>query len=84
MEKQKLRSDLVKKGVQRSPNRALLYATGITRERMERPFIGIASSFTDLVPGHTGMRELERSIEQGISAGGGVPFVFGLAPFATA
>jgi len=45
---------------------------------MDKPFIGIASSFTDLIPGHTTMRELERAIEQGISAGGGVPFVFGV------
>lgn len=78
MEKKDLRSDLVKKGVQRAPNRALLYATGVTKSRINRPFIGIATSFTDLVPGHTGMRELERVIEQGVSAGGGVPFIFGV------
>jgi dihydroxy-acid dehydratase len=45
---------------------------------MGKPFIGIASSFTDLVPGHVGMRELERYIERGIAAGGGVPFIFGV------
>ncbi|MFH1282999.1 MAG: dihydroxy-acid dehydratase [bacterium] len=78
MEKKELRSDVTRKGVQRAPNRALLYATGVTQSRINKPFIGIASSFTDLVPGHVGMRELERAIEQGISAGGGVPFVFGV------
>jgi dihydroxy-acid dehydratase len=45
---------------------------------MGKPFIAIASSFTDLVPGHIGMRDLERFIERGIAAGGGVPFIFGL------
>lgn len=73
-----MRSDAIKKGVARAPNRALLYATGLTREDMKKPFIGIASSFTDLIPGHIGMRELERSIDQGICAGGGVPFLFGV------
>ena len=45
---------------------------------MNKPFIGIASSFTDLVPGHIGMRDLERYFERGIAAGGGVPFIFGV------
>jgi dihydroxy-acid dehydratase len=58
------------------PNRSLLYATGVTPEQMEQPFIGICSSFTDLVPGHIGMRSLERKIEWGVCAGGGVPFLF--------
>jgi len=71
-------SDRAKKGTDRAPNRSLLYATGISPSQMDKPFIGIASSFTDLIPGHTTMRELERAIEQGISAGGGVPFVFGV------
>ncbi|MCK4282756.1 MAG: dihydroxy-acid dehydratase [Candidatus Brocadiae bacterium] len=71
-----MRSDQVTKGVERMPNRSLLYATGITREQMERPFVGVCSSFTDLVPGHIGMRALERRIEWGVCAGGGVPFLF--------
>lgn len=71
-------SDRARKGTDRAPNRCLLYATGISPSQMDKPFIGIASSFTDLIPGHTTMRELERLIEQGISAGGGVPFVFGV------
>ena len=65
-------------GVERIPHRALLYATGFSRDDFQRPLIGIASSFTDLVPGHTGMRDLERWIERGISRGGGVPVVFGV------
>lgn len=73
-----MRSDKIKKGLERIPHRALLFATGITRDDLSKPFIGIASSFTDLVPGHTSMRSLERAIENGVYAGGGRPFVFGI------
>ncbi len=73
-----MRSDKVKKGVERTPNRALLYALGLSAEELNKPFIGIATSFTDLVPGHMGMRLLERVIENGVHAGGGVPFLFGV------
>lgn len=73
-----MKSDRAKKGLERMPNRALLYATGISPSVMTKPFIGIASSFTDLIPGHVGMRRLERFIERGIAAGGGVPFIFGV------
>lgn len=73
-----MRSDKIKKGLERIPHRALLFATGITREDLSKPFIGVASSFTDLVPGHTQMRSLERAIENGVYAGGGRPFVFGI------
>ena len=58
------------------PNRALLHATGVTVKQMGKPFIGVCSSFTDLVPGHIGMRALERKIEWGVCTGGGVPFLF--------
>lgn len=71
-----MRSDKVKKGVERAPHRALLYATGISKSDWNKPFIGFVSSFTDLIPGHVNMRVLERAIEQGIYAGGGVGFYF--------
>jgi len=71
-------SDKIKKGPERIPNRALLYATGLTKKDFSKPFIGLASSFTDLVPGHTNMRSMERSIENGVYAGGGKPFIFGI------
>jgi dihydroxy-acid dehydratase len=73
-----MRSDTIKKGVERAPNRALLFATGITRKGLEKPLIGIASSFTDLIPGHIGMRDLERYIEKGVHSGGGYSFIFGI------
>jgi len=71
-----MRSDQAKKGLERMPNRSLLYATGVTPRQMDKPFIGVCSSFTDLVPGHIGMRSLERKIEWGVAAGGGAPFLF--------
>jgi len=73
-----MRSDKIKKGLERVPHRALLYATGLSRKDLNRPFIGVATSFTDLIPGHIGMRDLERFIERGICYGQGVPFFFGV------
>ncbi len=73
-----MRSDKITKGLERVPARALLYATGLSKGDMGKPFIGIASSFTDLIPGHVHMRQLERAIEKGIHAGGGVSFIFGV------
>lgn len=73
-----MKSDLIKKGLERVPHRALLYATGIPRSEMNKPFIGVATSFTDIIPGHTGMRDLERFIEKGVHTGGGYPFFFGI------
>ena len=71
-----MRSDNIKKGVARTPHRGLLMATGVSRKNMDAPFIGIASSFSDLVPGHIGMRDLERQIEKGIHSAGGQSFIF--------
>ncbi|MBF0619188.1 MAG: dihydroxy-acid dehydratase [Candidatus Omnitrophica bacterium] len=73
-----MHSDQIKKGLERMPNRALLYAAGLHPSHMDRPFIGIASSYTDIVPGHTQMRNLERYVERGIENGGGTPFIFGV------
>ena len=78
LENKHLRSDKITKGLERVPARALLYATGLSREDLGKPFIGIASSFTDLIPGHIHMRSLERAIEKGIHAGGGISFIFGV------
>jgi len=60
------------------PNRALLYATGLHQSHLGRPFIGIASSFSDIIPGHINMRTLERFIERGVENAGGTPFIFGV------
>ena len=73
-----MRSDSIKKGIARTPHRGLLMATGVSKKNMNAPFIGIASSFSDLVPGHIGMRDLERQIEKGIHSAGGQAFIFGV------
>ncbi len=73
-----MRSDLVKKGFERTPHRALMKATGLPQSQMERPFIGVATSFSDLIPGHVGMRDLERFIEKGVHTGGGYAQFFGI------
>jgi dihydroxy-acid dehydratase len=73
-----MRSRTIKEGLERAPHRALLYATGIPKSEMRKPFIGVATSFTDIIPGHIGMRDLERFIEKGIHTGGGYPFFFGI------
>jgi len=73
-----MRSDKIKKGLERAPHRALLYATGISKEQMDKPFIGVATSFSDVVPGHIEMRTLERFIEKGVHSGGGNSFLFGV------
>ena len=72
------RSDRVRKGPERAPNRALIYATGITPRALSRPHIGVFTSFSDIIPGHVGMRELERSIEKGVHSGGGTSFLVGI------
>lgn len=73
-----MRSKTIKEGLERVPHRALLYATGVPKSEMSKPFIGVATSFTDIIPGHVGMRDLERFIEKGIHTGGGYPFFFGI------
>ena len=73
-----MKSDNIKKGIARTPHRGLLMAAGVSKKNMNAPFIGIASSFSDLVPGHIGMRDLERQIEKGIHTAGGQAFVFGV------
>jgi dihydroxy-acid dehydratase len=72
------RSSAITQGFERTPHRALLKGTGVPQKEMDKPFIGIASSFTDLIPGHTGMRDLERFIEKGVHTGGGYSFIFGI------
>ncbi len=73
-----MRSRIIKEGIERVPHRALLYATGLPKSELKKPFIGVATSFTDIIPGHIGMRDLERFIEKGVHTGGGYPFFFGL------
>ncbi len=71
-----MRSDTIKSGYQRAPHRSLLFATGMKREDMGKPFIAVCSSYTDIVPGHCHLRAVADLIKEEIRAAGGVPFEF--------
>jgi dihydroxy-acid dehydratase len=72
-----MRSETVKKGYQRAPNRALLRSLGVTDREMDQPFIGIANAYNTIVPGHIHLRSLSQKVQEGVAAAGGVPFEFG-------
>ncbi len=69
-----MKSDVVKKGIERAPHRSLLYALGCTRSDMDKPFIGIINSYSEIVPGHIHLRDIAQSVKEGVREGGGVPF----------
>jgi len=71
-----MRSDTIKKGLHRAPHRTLLRACGVTDEDMERPFIGVANSFTEIVPGHLHLNSVAEAVKTGINNAGGVAFEF--------
>ncbi|BAZ99446.1 dihydroxy-acid dehydratase [Methanothermobacter sp. EMTCatA1] len=71
-----MKSDTIKRGIQRAPHRSLLRACGLTDDDFEKPFIGIANSYTDIVPGHIHLRELAEAVKEGVNAAGGVAFEF--------
>ena len=71
-----MRSDTVKAGYQRAPHRSLIRATGVKREDFGKPFIAVCSSYTDIVPGHCHLREVNELVKAEIRAAGGVPFEF--------
>ena len=71
-----MRSDQIKQGIERSPHRALLKATGITNTDMQKPFIAIVNSYVDVVPGHVHLQGFGQRIKQAVRAAGGVPFEF--------
>ncbi len=71
-----MKSDSIKKGIERAPHRSLLRACGLKDDDFEKPFIGIANSFTDIVPGHIHLKELVEEVKKGIIDAGGVPFEF--------
>lgn len=71
-----MRSDEIKRGVERAPHRALLKALGLTDREIDKPFIGIANSFTTIVPGHIHLNKIAEAVKTGIVAAGGTPFEF--------
>jgi dihydroxy-acid dehydratase len=71
-----MRSDTVKKGFQRSPHRGLLCACGLSHEDINKPFIGVANSFCEIVPGHVHLDKVARTVKAAIRDAGGTPFEF--------
>ena len=75
-EKKIMRSDTVKSGFVRAPHRALLRACGVKEEDINKPFIAVANSYCDIVPGHVHLHEVAKVVKQAIREAGGVPFEF--------
>ena len=71
-----MRSDQIKKGVERAPHRSLLRATGVTDADLEKPFIAVVNSYIDIVPGHVHLQDFGRLVKDAVRAAGGVPFEF--------
>jgi dihydroxy-acid dehydratase len=69
-----MRSDVIKKGIERAPHRALLRAVGCSSDDWDKPFIGVINSFTEIVPGHIHLQTIARAVKEGIRSRGGVPF----------
>ncbi len=71
-----MRSDIIKRGFERAPHRSLLRATGLKDEDFDKPFIGVANSYIDIIPGHFFLQEYGRIVKEAIREAGGVPFEF--------
>ncbi len=71
-----MRSDHVKKGMQQAPHRSLFHALGFTNEEMEKPLVGIVSSYNEIVPGHMNLDKIVEAVKMGVAEAGGVPVVF--------
>ncbi|MBQ7562540.1 MAG: dihydroxy-acid dehydratase [Lachnospiraceae bacterium] len=71
-----MKSDAVKKGAAQAPHRSLFNALGFTKEEMERPLVGIVSSYNEIVPGHMNLDEIVAAVKQGVAMAGGTPVVF--------
>lgn len=71
-----MRSDVIKKGVDRAPHRSLLHAAGVKTQDLGKPFIGVCNSYVDIIPGHKHLREFADVVKEAIWEAGGVPFEF--------
>ncbi len=71
-----MNSDYIKSGVERAPNRSLLYALGYTEEELRRPIIGVVSSHNEIVPGHMNLDKIAEAVKAGVRAAGGTPVMF--------
>ena len=71
-----MKSDNVKKGMQQAPHRSLFNALGYTKEELDRPLVGIVSSYNEIVPGHMNLDKIVNAVKMGVSMAGGTPIVF--------
>jgi len=71
-----MRSNIIKRGLTRSPQRAILKCLGLTDTDLDKPFIAVVNSYSEIVPGHIHLRRIAECVKQGIRAAGGVPFEF--------
>jgi dihydroxy-acid dehydratase len=71
-----MKSDNVKTGIQQAPHRSLFYALGFTKEELERPLVGIVSSFNEIIPGHMNLDKITEAVKTGVLLAGGTPIVF--------
>ena len=71
-----MRSDAVTKGAQQAPHRSLFHALGMKQEEMDRPLVGIVSSYNEIVPGHMNLDKIVNAVKQGVAMAGGTPIVF--------
>ena len=71
-----MNSENIKRGVERAPNRSLLYALGLTEEEMDRPIVGIVSSHNEIVPGHMHLDKIAEAVKAGVRMAGGTPIMF--------
>ena len=71
-----MKSDAVTKGMQQAPHRSLFNALGLTREELDRPLVGIVSSYNEIVPGHMNLDKIVEAVKLGVAMGGGAPIVF--------
>jgi len=71
-----MRSDAVKKGMQQAPHRSLFNALGLTEEEMDRPLVGIVSSYNEIVPGHMNLDKIVQAVKMGVAMAGGTPIMF--------
>ncbi len=71
-----MKSDNVTKGMQQAPHRSLFNALGLTKEEMDRPLVGIVSSYNEIVPGHMNLDKIVEAVKMGVAMAGGTPIVF--------
>jgi dihydroxy-acid dehydratase len=69
-----MRSDSIKKGIERAPHRSLLHAVGCSRSDFDKPFIGIINSYSEIIPGHVHLNKIAAAVKTGVEMAGGVPF----------